>query len=285
MLSSARRLLASVGSAAVEQRALADAPAAAAGPHLRALLPGLAPPACFCSSTTALGSLGAAGSWRCMSSAADSAGSQQQPPPQQQQSEAASSSSSGSTAPAGPMSEVVQELTKASPTGRLLDLFTPSQQQQTQQTLQRSRGPGPRSRPGAGAAAGGGPGGAAGAGPQAAAEAAPPLAADSDVLEVVLRAVENCKPLMKVIQSKAGTRVVYQPRPLNPTQSTNFAVKWILEAAKKRRVGGKAGAGAASMADALAVELLLAAQRKGGARARRDEVHKLALDNRANLRR
>lgn len=39
------------------------------------------------------------------------------------------------------------------------------------------------------------------------------------------------------------------------------------------------------MAEALAVELLLAAQRKGGARARRDEVHKLALDNRANLRR
>eukprot|EP00198_Chlamydomonas_reinhardtii_P000957 XP_001690292.1 mitochondrial ribosomal protein S7 [Chlamydomonas reinhardtii] len=232
-----------------------------------------------------------------MSSAADSTSSsssssssqQQQPPAQQQQQPEASTSSAAASSPDGPMSEVVQQLTKASPTGRLLDLFTPSQQQI--QTLQRSRGPGRGSRSGTGPA-----GPAAGTGVQAA-EAAAPLTADSDVLEVLMRAVDNCKPLMKVIQSKAGTRVVYQPRPLNPDQSTNFAVKWILQAstvppyicwpaaAQKRRAGAKGVAGAASMAEALAVELLLAAQRKGGARARRDEVHKLALDNRANLRR
>ncbi|PNW73097.1 hypothetical protein CHLRE_14g618700v5 [Chlamydomonas reinhardtii] len=281
MLSSARRLLATVA----EQRALAKADAPAAAAQLRARA-GLASVSC-CGSTTATITtrLGATGSWRHMSSAADSTSSsssssssqQQQPPAQQQQQPEASTSSAAASSPDGPMSEVVQQLTKASPTGRLLDLFTPSQQQI--QTLQRSRGPGRGSRSGTGPA-----GPAAGTGVQAA-EAAAPLTADSDVLEVLMRAVDNCKPLMKVIQSKAGTRVVYQPRPLNPDQSTNFAVKWILQAAQKRRAGAKGVAGAASMAEALAVELLLAAQRKGGARARRDEVHKLALDNRANLRR
>ncbi|EFJ49186.1 mitochondrial ribosomal protein S7, partial [Volvox carteri f. nagariensis] len=102
-----------------------------------------------------------------------------------------------------------------------------------------------------------------------------------DVVHVVMRAVENCKPLMKIQQNKAGNKVLLVPKPLDPAQSTNFAIKWIVQAAQKRRDNGR---GRVPMADCLAAELLLAYQRKGSARTRRDEIHKLALDNRANVR-
>ncbi len=100
---------------------------------------------------------------------------------------------------------------------------------------------------------------------------------------------------VQVIQSKAGQRVVYAPAPISPAQSTNFAVKWLLGAARKRQDSGRRSStarfgsgletepGSGSLADCLATEVLLAAQRKGAARARRDEVHKIAMDSRANL--
>ncbi|GLC43590.1 hypothetical protein PLESTM_001493100 [Pleodorina starrii] len=150
----------------------------------------------------------------------------------------------------------------SSPTGRLLDLFAP---------------PGRRPGPGGEAAATA----AAAAASAAAAATADTAAADADVVRVVMRAIENCKPLMKIQQNKAGNKVLLVPKPLDPAQSTNFAIKWIVQAAAKRREGGR---GRVRMADCLAAELLLAYQRKGSARARRDEVHKLALDNRANVR-
>ncbi|GIL76132.1 hypothetical protein Vretimale_5741 [Volvox reticuliferus] len=153
-------------------------------------------------------------------------------------------------------------LRQSSPTGRLLDLFTPTSSRQPPGTT------------------------------AAVAVAMPPAArgvtaadattsADTDVVRVILRGVENCKPLMKIQQNKAGNKVLLVPKPLDPEQSTNFAIKWIVQAAQKRR---DAGRGRVPMADCLAAELLLAYQRKGSARARRDEVHKLALDNRANVR-
>lgn len=168
-------------------------------------------------------------------------------------------------APSPPKPESLSDaLRKASPTGKLLDAFgsltvTPDQLRD-QVERQRNRlgeavsaeGPvlpqleGPESR---------------------------------DAANVVMQAVENCKPLMKVQATKAGTKIVYVPRPILPHQSTNFAVKWILQAAEKRRAASKA-----KLHECLALELLLAYQKKGSARAKRDELHKLALDNRANVK-
>ncbi|KAG2493821.1 hypothetical protein HYH03_008039 [Edaphochlamys debaryana] len=190
---------------------------------------------------------------------------------------AAEDSAPTSTAPpstSAPAAALAEELRRSSPTGRLLDLFAPP--------------PGGRRGPSAGPLTKPTPLSPAAA-EAAAAEAEAAAAAEaSDVIRVVMRAVENCKPLMKVQQSKAGTKIVYVPKPLAPTQSTQFAVKWILQAAAKRHdaapgAKGRGGRGL-SMAECVAAELLLAFQRKGGARARRDEVHKLALDNRSNLR-
>lgn len=160
---------------------------------------------------------------------------------------------------------LVEQLRRASPTGKLLDVFS-----------------GALAQPAAGAdpapPAAAGEGGAA-TGQAAAAPARRAGPAVHDVAQVILQAVENCKPLMKVQATKAGTKVVHVPRPIRPAQSTNFAVKWILQAAAKRQEGSKAKAH-----ECLALELLLAYQKKGGARSKRDELHKLALDNRGNVR-
>jgi len=105
----------------------------------------------------------------------------------------------------------------------------------------------------------------------------------TDAFQVVLRAVENCKPLMKLSQLKMGSRVAHVPIIISPAQQRSLALRWILEAARKRHKGAKLKT--TSLADCLAAELLLAAQCKGAAREKRDALHKLALENRAMLMR
>jgi len=100
---------------------------------------------------------------------------------------------------------------------------------------------------------------------------------------VVLRAVENCKPLMKLSQIKTGSKVSYVPIIITPAEQRSLALRWILEAARKRKQAAKLKT--TSLADCLAAELMLAAQCRGAAREKRDALHKLALENRAMLMR
>lgn len=88
---------------------------------------------------------------------------------------------------------------------------------------------------------------------------------------------------MKLTQLKMGSRLVYVPVIISPGQQRSLALRWILEAARKRHEGAKLKT--TSLADCLASELLLAAQCKGAAREKRDALHKLALENRAMLMR
>jgi small subunit ribosomal protein S7 len=57
-----------------------------------------------------------------------------------------------------------------------------------------------------------------------------------------------------------------------------LALHWLVKAADSRAKGSSAG-----YAQCLALELLLAYQKKGAARQKRDDLHKLALQNRANV--
>lgn len=150
-----------------------------------------------------------------------------------------------------PALQSVLELQRASPTGRLLDLFldSPSPQRTTQT-------------------------GAAASAQQLVRSTDP----SRDVLLTMVQAVENCKPLMKVSTIKKGNRAVHVPLPIPPKQQMQFAVKWIVQAAKKRKESSDS-----SMAECLAYELLLAAQKKGNARTKRDDMHKIAAENRANV--
>jgi hypothetical protein len=87
----------------------------------------------------------------------------------------------------------VDKLRQASPTGKLLDLFAaPS-------SSGGDRGASPASPDAKSSAA------------AAAVEALQQLQA-RDVVQIILQAVENCKPLMKVTSVKAGTKLLYIPK-------------------------------------------------------------------------
>ena len=88
-------------------------------------------------------------------------------------------------------------------------------------------------------------------------------------------AVENCKPVMKVQSIKASTRVVHVPKVVLPGEQRSLAVRWIIEAANKRKESTKG----ISMAQCLAEEILLAYRKEGSAREKRDSQHTLAIEN------
>jgi small subunit ribosomal protein S7 len=94
-----------------------------------------------------------------------------------------------------------------------------------------------------------------------------------DAVRLVLAAVENCKPLVAVQQVKHGTKVVHIPTIIQEPQQRSIAIRWILEAARKRQLAAPLGK-RPKMAECLATELMLAAQKQGSARAKRDEMHR-----------
>lgn len=115
-----------------------------------------------------------------------------------------------------------------------------------------------------------------------AAEASLQQLADQHAVALVLQAVENCKPLMKVKSFKKGTKVVNVPRVVPLNEQRSLSVRWILEAAGKRRDSAAPGK-RLSLAECVAIELILASQKKGAAREKRDALHALATENKANL--
>jgi len=113
---------------------------------------------------------------------------------------------------------------------------------------------------------------AAAAAEAAVAAATPP----QDAIKVLMRAVENCMPLMKLMQIKKGSRIAHAPVVIRPSEQRSLATRWIMEAARKRKKAAKLKT--ITLADCLAAEVLLAAQGKGAAREKRDTLHKLGTD-------
>mmetsp|Transcript_4200 Transcript_4200/g.9000 ORF Transcript_4200/g.9000 Transcript_4200/m.9000 type:complete len:251 (+) Transcript_4200:17-769(+) len=94
--------------------------------------------------------------------------------------------------------------------------------------------------------------------------------AGHDPQAVFLVALENVRPMMEMRSMRSGQ----VPFPLNPKRAEGQAMKWLVDAARKRQARG-------GMADGLSQELLQAYQGKGAAAARREAVHKAAVANQA----
>ncbi|TAN20691.1 MAG: 30S ribosomal protein S7 [Acidobacteria bacterium] len=112
--------------------------------------------------------------------------------------------------------------------------------------------------------------------PEAAAEsAAEGEAAEegSDALKVFKRAVENVKPVVEVKTRRVGGANYQVPIEVNPTRRVSLAVRWIISNAR--------GRGEKGMVDKLANEILDAANNRGGAVKKREDVHRMAEANRA----
>ena len=94
-----------------------------------------------------------------------------------------------------------------------------------------------------------------------------------NAVEVFTQALNNVKPMVEVKSRRVGGANYQVPVEVRPVRRMALAMRWLREAAKKR--------GEKSMPLRLAGELMEAAEMRGGAMKRRDEVHRMAEANRA----
>src|SRR3954447_21706038 len=96
---------------------------------------------------------------------------------------------------------------------------------------------------------------------------------NDDPLKVFKKAVENAKPLLEVKTRRVGGANYQVPVEVAQNRRTSLAIRWILLNARGRADKG--------MADKLANELLDAANMRGGAIKKKDDVHRMAEANKA----
>ncbi|UCG98025.1 MAG: 30S ribosomal protein S7 [Burkholderiales bacterium] len=94
-----------------------------------------------------------------------------------------------------------------------------------------------------------------------------------DPLEVFTLAINNVKPMVEVKSRRVGGANYQVPVEVRPVRRLALAMRWLREAAKKR--------GEKSMPLRLAGELSEAAEGRGGAMKKREEVHRMAEANKA----
>ena len=94
-----------------------------------------------------------------------------------------------------------------------------------------------------------------------------------DPIEVFTQAVQNVKPVVEVKSRRVGGANYQVPVEVRPVRRVALAMRWIREAAQKR--------GEKSMMVRLAGELQEAAEGRGGAMKKREEVHRMAEANKA----
>ena len=96
---------------------------------------------------------------------------------------------------------------------------------------------------------------------------------NDDALKVFKKAVENVKPVLEVKTRRVGGANYQVPVEVNPFRRQSLAIRWLILYARTR--GGK------TMVDKLADELMDAANNKGGAIKKKEDVHRMAEANKA----
>ncbi|RJG37449.1 30S ribosomal protein S7 [Motilimonas pumila] len=91
-----------------------------------------------------------------------------------------------------------------------------------------------------------------------------------DIFEVAL---DNVRPTVEVKSRRVGGSTYQVPVEVRPSRRNALAMRWLVEAARKR--------GEKSMAQRLAGELIDAADNKGSAVKKREDVHRMADANKA----
>jgi small subunit ribosomal protein S7 len=94
-----------------------------------------------------------------------------------------------------------------------------------------------------------------------------------DPLDIFSLALQNVKPVVEVKSRRVGGANYQVPVEVRPVRRAALSMRWIREAASKR--------GEKSMGARLAGELLEAAEGRGGAMKKREEVHRMAEANKA----
>jgi small subunit ribosomal protein S7 len=94
-----------------------------------------------------------------------------------------------------------------------------------------------------------------------------------DPLEVFSEALENIAPLVEVKARRVGGATYQVPVEVRASRRTALAMRWLVDYSRKR--------GEKSMPQRLAGELMDAAQGKGAAVKKREDVHRMAEANKA----
>ena len=96
---------------------------------------------------------------------------------------------------------------------------------------------------------------------------------NDDALKIFKKAIENVKPLLEVKTRRVGGANYQVPVEVNPFRRQSLAIRWLLQYSRER--AGK------TMIDKLADELIDAANARGGAIKKKEDVHRMAEANKA----
>ena len=96
---------------------------------------------------------------------------------------------------------------------------------------------------------------------------------NDEPLKTFKKAIENVKPVLEVKTRRVGGANYQVPVEVNPFRRQSLAIRWLLLYARTR--SGK------TMTDKLAEELLDAANARGGAMKKKEDVHRMAEANKA----
>ncbi len=95
-----------------------------------------------------------------------------------------------------------------------------------------------------------------------------------DPLKVFKKALDNVKPALEVKSRRVGGSNYQVPIEVNPTRRLSLSIRWLVGFARARGDGK-------TMQEKLANELLDAANLRGGAVKKREDVHRMAEANKA----
>ncbi len=97
--------------------------------------------------------------------------------------------------------------------------------------------------------------------------------AKEDPLKLFEKSVSNVKPVIEVKSRRVGGATYQVPTEVRPERRTALAIRWLISYARERSEK--------SMEEKLAAELIDAANNRGGAVKKREDVHKMAEANKA----
>ncbi|MEL6870715.1 MAG: 30S ribosomal protein S7 [Pseudomonadota bacterium] len=97
--------------------------------------------------------------------------------------------------------------------------------------------------------------------------------ADEQSLEMLEQALENIKPAVEVKSRRVGGATYQVPVEVRPQRRQTLAMRWVIDAARKRSEK--------TMAHRLAHELMDAAENRGAAVKKKEDVHRMAEANKA----
>jgi len=95
----------------------------------------------------------------------------------------------------------------------------------------------------------------------------------ADPVELLEQAMENVRPAVEVKSRRVGGATYQVPVEVRPARRNSLAMRWLIDAARKRSEK--------SMAHRLAGELMDAADSRGSAVKKKEDTHRMAEANRA----